>query len=534
VGSVSPDAGRASDWVGWASDRTRGLVLLGAALLGVLLALFAIGRLGRGVSAILERKEATFGESILYDHAARIVRGKPLYQPLDRSPYSVAPYTPVYYLLAAALQVAFGPGFPPGRLLSFLAGLAAAALIGRLTARRARSRWAGGFAAFLFLTLGFPGRIPFFALYKEDMLGVALSLGAIATLIDARSARRLALAAVLAALAILTKQTMASAAVAGTVWLFQDDRRRAVRFAGICLGIVIATAVVLELLTGAFFANTLSANAVPFRWDAFGPNLETLVQFQAIPIALSVLYVVDLARSGRQPQSDLLVLYFAACSLTVVGMGRPGSAHNYWMELAGSTSVLATLAVWERLGLRATLGKQIRSAIPLLLLGANVAYVMVPMRAAVVPVLSFLKTAPKKEPEFDRLVERVRSEPREVLADPPDVVVLAGRPNLLELYFSTIRYREGLWDPTPLVERICRGDVGLLAIKYELESDARGIYQGYEFWPPPILAALRESMRLESQQAGRFLYVPLDASSRASRRADDSGVCGGAAPRVRP
>jgi hypothetical protein len=531
---VSPDAGRASEWFRWASDRTRGLVLLGAAVLGVLLALFAVGRLGRGVSAILEQKEATFGESILYDHAARIVRGEPLYQPLDRPPYSVAPYTPLYYGFAAALQAIFGPGFPPGRLLSFLAGLAAAALIGRLTARRAGSRWAGAFAAFLFLTLGFPGRIPFFALYKEDMLGVALSLAAIATLSEARSARRLALAAALAALAILTKQTMASAAVAGTVWLFQEDRRRAVRFAGICLGIVLATAIALQVLTGAFFQNALSANAVPFRWDAFGPNLETLVRFQAIPIALSILYVVDLARSGHRPRTDLLVLYFAACVLTVVGMGRPGSAHNYWMELAGSTSMLATLAVWERLGLRATLGKQIRSAIPLLLLGANVAYIFVPMRSAVVPVLSFLKTAPQKEPDFDRLIERVRSEPREVLADPPDVVVLAGRPNLLELYFSTIRYRRGLWDPMPLVQRICRGEVGLLAIKYEIESDARGIYQGYEFWPPPILAALRESMRLESEQAGRFLYVPVDASSRASRRADGPEICGRAVPRVRP
>jgi predicted small integral membrane protein len=412
---VSPDAGRASEWLRWASDRTRELVLFGAALLGVLLALFAIGRLGRGVSAVLEQKEATFGESILYDHAARIVRGEPLYQPLDRPPYSVAPYTPLYYGFAAALQALFGPGFPPGRLLSLLAGLAAAALIGRLTARRAGSRWAGAFAACLFLTLGFPGRIPFFALYKEDMLGVALSLAAISTLSEARSARRLALAAALAALAILTKQTMASAAVAGTVWLFQEDRRRAVRFAGICLGIVLATAIALEILTGAFFQNALSANAVPFRWDAFGPNLETLVRFQAIPIVLSVLYVVDRARSGRRPRTDLLVLYFAVCVLTVIGMGRPGSAHNYWMELAGATSMLATLAVWERLDLRATLGKQIRSAIPLLLLGANVAYIFVPMRSAVVPVLSFLKTAPQKEPDFDRLIERVRSEPRKFL-----------------------------------------------------------------------------------------------------------------------
>jgi hypothetical protein len=144
-----------------------------------------------------------YGEAIIHDHAARLLRGEPLYQPLGRPPYSVAAYTPLYYGLAAGLQAVFGPGFAPGRLLSLLAGLSVVCLVASLAARRAGDRRAGWFAGLLFLALGLPGAYPFsslpapypswltltypyypwMALYKEDVLGVALSVGAIAALL---------------------------------------------------------------------------------------------------------------------------------------------------------------------------------------------------------------------------------------------------------------------------------------------------------------------------------------------------------------
>lgn len=525
----SPNAGRHPNRVPSESARARYPALLATAALGGLLALMAIGRLGRGIGPILQPSEATFGEAILHDHATRILRGESLYQPLDRPPYSVAAYTPVYYGLAAALQAVAGPGFPPGRLLSLFAAVAAAALIGYVTGRRARSRWAGAFAASLFLALGFPGRVPWFALYKADMLGVTLALGAIATLSGGRSTRRLVIAGTLAALAILTKQTFIAAALAGTAWLFQENRKEASVFAGVWLAILLTAVAALEIATGAFFANALFANAVPFRWDALLPNLRTLAQFQMVPLGLAGLYVLDRARAGRKPAADLLVLFWLACFVSLGGFARPGSNFNYWIELAASTAILATLVIWDHLGRRGASLDSSRAALPSLLLGANAAVVLLGFGSAAVPVRSLLQAIPNPQPDFGNLVERVRSEPREVLADPPDVVVLAGRRNLLELYFSAIRYSRGKWNPEPLVRRICRGEVGLLVLRYKLDSDARGIYQGYPYWPPPILAALRESMEFETEQASRFLYVPVAAAARASLEADRPGICRGAA-----
>ena len=530
VGSLPSDAGRVPESVRSMPGRALKPSLVAAALLGALLVFLALGRLGAGIGGMLQRGEATFGEAILYDHAARIVRGERLYQPPDRLPYTVAAYTPLYYAIAAALQAVFGPTFLPGRIVSLAAGIAAAALVGRLAWRRARSRLAGAFAAFLFLALGFPGRMPFFALYKEDMLGVALALGAVATLAGGRSTRRLIVAGALAALAILTKQTLIAAALSGTVCLLQEGRKRAALFVGVCLAIVAATAAALEIATGAFLANAFFANAVPFRRDALKENLESLRQFQTIPLALAGLSVLDRWRRDRRPQADLLLLYWGACLLAIAGFARPGSAHNYWIELAAATAVLATDALWARLRRQETYADRDLAFVLVLLLAAHVALRTRAFGSAAVPVRSLLQSLPKQDPDFGRLVERVRSGKREVLADPPDVVVLAGRRNLLELYFSSIRYSEGRLNLDPLVRKICRGDVGLLAIRYKLDSDARGIYQGYPFWPQPVLAALRESMTFQAEQAGRFLYVPLDAAARASRAADPSGVCHGAMP----
>ncbi len=529
MGSRSPDAVRLSGWTEGALRRVRHPSLVAAAALGSLLAFIAIGRLGRGVAWVIQPGEVTFGEAILYDHAARIVRGEPLYQPLDRPPYTIAAYTPVYYGLAAALQAIVGPGFPPGRMLSLTAGIAAAALVGYLASRRARSRWAGAFAALLFLVLGFAGGKPWFSLYKEDMLGVALALGAIATLSGGRSTRRLVIAGVLAGLAILTKQTFVAAAVAGTVWLLRDDRKHAAVFAGACLTIVLMTGVALEVATGEFLANAFFAIAVPFRWETLRSNLRSLAHFQAVPLALAALYLLDRARRGRREEADLLVLFWAASFLPLVGLAKAGSSHNYWIELAAATAILATLAIWVRLSRQGTYADQWRGVLPVLLLGANVAVVMSGFGSSAVPVLSVRQAGPSQGPDFGKLVERVRSEPREVLADPPDVVVLAGRRNVLELYFSTIRYSQGQWDLTPLVRQSCRGEVSLLVLRYKLESEGRGTYDGYAYWPPPILAALRESMVLQTKQAGRFLYVPLESAAGASAVAIRSGICRDAA-----
>src|SRR6266516_6355148 len=98
------------------------------------------------------------------------------------------------------------------------------------------------------------------------------------------------LGGLLAALAILAKQTLTAAGLAGAVWLWRRDRKQAIVFAGVVVSTVLATSLILELTTGAFLANVVFANVNPFRPETLLGNLVVLALYQAGPLAVTVFY----------------------------------------------------------------------------------------------------------------------------------------------------------------------------------------------------------------------------------------------------
>jgi hypothetical protein len=469
---------------------------------GLLLFLVAV-QFAWSVAMILQPRELLGSESIVYDKAARVFRGEPLYQPLDRPPYTVAAYTPLYYALAGETMAIFGPGFGPGRAISFVAGIATALMVGTLTAQRARRGRVGVFAALLFLALGIPAVPAWSALYREHVLGVALSFGAIAVLTGRLNTSRIVLAALLAALAILTKQTLFASALAGSIWLWRRDRRLAVLFIGICLGVVVVTCGLLELGTREFLANTVYANVNPFSLIGLESNLLIFVLFQGGTTAIAGLYLLERWRTGLLKGNELLAWYWLTSFLELAALTKVGAAMNYWIELAAISAVLATMALRQRIREHSYR----RALVPIVLLAVTIVpYTFLTAKAA---FPRFWQLWPESEQvaALTSLSERVRSEPREVLADPLDVVVLAGRPLMFEPYIFSILHREGRWDASALIRSICNGGVGLVVMGQPLESDSAALH-GYAFWGAPILSALREAMILETEAAGRFIYVP--------------------------
>jgi hypothetical protein len=160
-----------------------------------------------------------YGEPVVYGQASRLLVGQALYQPIDRPPFTVAAYTPPYYWAAATLEAVFGPGFGPGRALSLACGAASAVLLGWLAGRRVGGVWVCALGGLLFLAFAFPRPdTPWLGLYRVDLLGVALSIAALAVLSRSSGARAVITAGVLAGLALLCKQTVVAALVAGALW----------------------------------------------------------------------------------------------------------------------------------------------------------------------------------------------------------------------------------------------------------------------------------------------------------------------------
>jgi hypothetical protein len=494
-----------------------------------LLLVLAVDRIARGIAAIQLPVEAMYGEAIIYDQASRLARGEALYQPLNRPPFTVTAYTPLYYALVSVLQWLGGIGFGPGRVVSFGAGIASAIVVGRLATRRTHDRRAGLFAALLFVALGFPGDYPWFAFYKEDMLGAAMSLCAIAVLDGGTDRRRAVSAGGLAGLAFLSKQALVAAGVAGFAWLWGRNKTSAVAFAATFAVIGAGPCLVLAVSNDAFLDNTVRANLNPARTDILLSNLAIVGQYQGVVLALTLLPIVSGALPFRRWLQDPLVAFWlVSMVLLPVGLAKVGSNWNYWIEWAAASAVLGTRGVWLLVleGGAPGFGR-IAASGALLALLASPRWLPPPADNLGTVLDRTLHPDQRQAAEFAQVLERVRSEPRGVLAEPLDIVTLANREILMEPFIFSILNSEGEWDASPVVRQICGGQIGLLVLDHPLDGS---VWQTHDYfhWPLPVLYALRASMRLEAETARLYLYVPIEAFGGPQPSAALSEACRGA------
>ena len=326
-----------------------------------------------------------------------------------------------------------------------------------------------------------------FASYKEDVLAATLSPGAIAALDGATSKRRVSTAAVLAAPAMLTKQTMLPAALAGCIWLVACQRPRlAALFAALVGAVALGPLLLLELTTHALLANAVLANVNAFSTTALEYNLTLLALFQAGPLLVAVAYVVLRRRFGGLGR-DLLVVSWLASVVPVLGLAKEGADYNYWQLLAATTAIVVGTALWER---RDTLSGAVSS----LGLSTNAAVAIVIIGAVAIHDPGLPHAIAGEEARFGGLLESARLAPHAVLADPLDVAVPAHRSVVLEPVISKLFYQAGQWDPDPIVEQVCSGQVSLLVLGYPLGSGPTDAAQAEHQWPSPVVADLREAL----------------------------------------
>ncbi len=172
---------------------------------------------------------------------------------------------------------------------------------------------------------------------------------------------------------------------------------------------------------------------------------------------MTCLYGLDRAPKRQAPKQELIFVFWVLSLLPLVGLGKVGSNSNYWIELAAATSVLATAGTWSRLGHHGVHTSPSSARVPILLLGMNAVLVTPLIGSFARHLPDMLELREARSYELAGVVERVRAEPGEVLANPLDVVVLAGRPILFEPYVFNILESQGTWDPSPIVGRICAG-----------------------------------------------------------------------------
>ena len=182
---------------------------------------FAVLYLGLALQRATYPFELEWMEGGSLEHLMRVLRGQPLYvrPSIEFVPF---PYPPFYYYLAAAVSKLTGPGFLPLRIISLAASLATAWIVYLFVRRETGRGVLGVIAAGIFLGT-WPASGLYFDVARLDSLFTFLLLACLYRFRFARGRWDLALAAVLAWLAVMTKQTGVVVVAPLALWCAWSD-----------------------------------------------------------------------------------------------------------------------------------------------------------------------------------------------------------------------------------------------------------------------------------------------------------------------
>lgn len=292
-------------------------------------------------------------ESVVAAQSLMLLHDGTLYYDLNRYPYTVCAYTPVFYLLEAGLTRLGLPVFVAGRLISFLALLGLIVLCGKLAELYTGSRYAAWcarlFAASssLLLTWGTVGQV--------DALACSLAVAAFYQYsvfdlsVGPRLGRtlhpRLGAALLLAVLATFTKQTAVAAPAAICLLLLSRKWKIGLAFGFAWAGSVAAIAFGLNAaMGGRFLSDTVLANINPMSAKKL---VAQLAQFGGTSGGLLAIVAIAFVKLRRT--SSVAILVYLGLALAVFGGTAPkiGSDTNYQIETVALLAIGAAVALHE-------------------------------------------------------------------------------------------------------------------------------------------------------------------------------------------
>jgi hypothetical protein len=396
-------------------------------------------------------------------------------------PYYSSNYPPLWSYLVSIPMAWLGPGLAPARLVSTLATLATAGVLGvaaqRLSGRALASWLAAGFflaSPYVFHTT------PLARVNSLALLLAATSL----TLLDVPRPRNAVFAALTLTAALFTKPTTLDAVVAAVGSVLLRRPRLSLLVAAITTAMALAGLGFLMLLThGAFWLNVVAGNANPF-------DVQQLIAYLANFGLLHCVILATAAAEGvwllRRRSWSPWVLYAITSSIAALGVAKWGAGESYFLGAIAASCVLS--AVWVArfldsqppLRLRWTLGGAL--FVQGLLLSHTVVSAAVPWLPDRGPQSAFLGHAPSLEDVQNGaiIVTQIRRANGPALSEDPSFAVVAGRPLVANATHLRNLYQAGLWDPRSLVS-------DLRAHRYAI------VILDAELYPEPVLTAIGES-----------------------------------------
>lgn len=429
---------------------------VGVALAGVSLAVLAY----HVALTVAFPYDLDYGEGYVLFDAVRLARGEPIFTDIQQFPMVRSPYPPLFPALWATLVPLAGLAFWPGRLL---AALALAGLIGLLfwNARRLRTD-ALGTALAVSAVAGSPLAYQWAGYARVDTLAVLFSASAVVVAQRVPRWKGVAGAAGLCLLAVWTKQSALAAPLAIGLAFFAAYPLRGAAFGAL---VVVPSALLAWWLDatsgGQFSRHVLQGNSQnPFYLARLVPMYGTFVVLHLPLLVLAGGWAVRRLRGVPSP----IGVYLPVSLLLALSVGNGGSSVNYFLEPLAAAGLTLPLA-WRALPL--VLG---RLAPGLAVL--QLALLLHWPNSFGTQYLLFAphgRTPTAADWQAGALVDAaVRSEPREVLAEPAGFAVRNGRPVYVQPIDLRAEAALGRWSSAPLLEALQAGRFGLVVTAYNL------------------------------------------------------------------
>jgi len=283
------------------------------------------------------------------------------YRDTEFYPFYASNYPPLFHIMAAPFARLFGPAYWYGRLLGFLASLAAAAAIARAVyVEGGRRKSIAALSGLAFLSSNFVYHIG--PLFRQHIMMVAFETLAIVLLSRAfpkRDRRGIAVALLLLICAGYTKQLAAISALAAIAWMFL---RGPVRALGWSIGFALAGGAIFAALNlasdGQWWLQAIVANVNDFdRQQAFGLFILwfKLHGFLLVPACLMLVYETYCDRLS------IYSLWFAATALLGgIASGTWGAGDSYFVTSIAALCILSGIFFSRILGGSLKLPRRLR------------------------------------------------------------------------------------------------------------------------------------------------------------------------------
>ncbi len=485
------------------------------------------------------------GEGFELQDTVLFSQGQLPYRDTEVYPFYSSNYPPLYHALAAPLVWIFGPAYWYGRMLSFLASLAAACVIGYAVYRDGhRHLWLAALSGLAFLASNFLYHIG--PLFRQHTLMVALETAAIVILARAfpqRDKRGIAFGLLLLICAGYTKQLAAITAVAALAWMFLRQPRAALRWAAGFIGLGALIFLWLNLASdGHWWTQAIVANVNQFHpLQAFGLFV---LWFQLhglllVPAGLLLFYETYFDRL-----SIYAIWFIFAALLGGIASGTWGAGDSYFTTSIAAACILSGICLSRSVKgawrsppwLKRVLGQvdggawPILLLVPLLYLGYARATLKMPTQGAFAPLANLLRVEPNTRESFydsasfdvpgyanigyfvsaedeaagRRIADLIKQSDRPVLSEDASFAFAAGRDVVSNPTQLRNLYLAGSFRGDRLIEMIETHQFGLVILRAQ-------------FYPTPVLEAIgRAYQHWQTIRMNRFDYLILRPKSGAT------------------